>query len=109
MPWISAAVGTAVSARGEFAATARGPPARGELQALDRLARLDLFEHALVARAPDAPRTVVLRVLVLVERAPTNRKLEVGHHHHVIERPHAGRGVRAGQIDLRMVHLVARS
>src|SRR4051794_27179107 len=91
-PTSLACVTCASSARGQFAAPARRPPRRGEAQARQLGARLQFLERALVRRALDAPFTVLLDVLVLVERRAANRDLPLRLDDGVLERPDAGRG-----------------
>src|SRR5258708_40330768 len=102
------AAGATRSAGGEPAATAGRPPRRRQTQPIDAATRLHLLEDALVAGAVDTPGPVLLHVLVVVEGAAADRQFEVGHHDDIVERPHTVGGVRAGEIDLRVMHLVTR-
>src|SRR5262249_27176129 len=104
----SASGGAPRSSGGEFALTVGRPPGSGEFQTDDVTARLQLFERTAIAGAADAPRAVRLRVVVGVEGRAADRGLALRLDDRVFERPDAGRGGGTRQVDLRVVHPVAR-
>src|SRR5262249_22492343 len=92
----------------ELAAAVRVPPARGQPVRSGLAAAPDLLEGALGGGAGDAPRPVLLDVLVGIERGAAQREVATRVHDHVVEGPDARGGRGSRQVDLGMVHAMAR-